>query len=789
MRAWPRRLPRFVAALALSLASCGKAPPSPQFLPPPEATGIEIATLEVTPPPGNAERKLFAGLKREGRIVGRGEAKLSETGVVQVVVRALDKDTQLTSGPYDLWLVIDRDGLQSCNPSFGDIYRHDVWQWPKAGRTVALRDMAAWKLKKLPRPEDVITIHYHRYDEDYDDVGIWTWDEARKRTPDPNEIYEVGRDDYVLIFQINHGEYGEHGDSDNIGLLPRLGLSWDRKDGDDKFWRPDMGKDIYLIGTQNKVWAKRPEIGAQVVSAYIDAATRLAVNVSKSLKTEDVDPSKITVTGDGGQAVPVASAKLVLNGRRKKSNAIELTTSQPLEIGRRAYQIAVEGFSGTAQAVPRGVLDEPALFFDANAVLGATYETEATTFRVFAPTARSVQVVLYDGAAGDAGRRTVAMTGAGKGIWEARVAGDLNGKFYVYNLDGTDLSPDREVVDIYAINTVNSTKRARITNLAETNPPGWDTAKNGPALDSPLDMVVYEIHVRDFTIAPNPPASPEHRGKYLGFAEAADHLKELGVTHVQLLPIQDFENDETSTNYNWGYVTMAFNSPEGWFATNANDDSRVREFKQLVKALHERGLGVIMDVVYNHTANGAPFNALVPRYYFRFLPDGSYSNGSGCGNNFRSEAPMARKYIVDTLKYWGEEYGIDGFRFDLMALIDLDTMKEVERDLRAIKPNIVLYGEPWGGGGKQAAVHPTNKQTITGTRIGAFNDNFRNATVGSPFDKTHGGFVQDGSSRDDLEKAIQGSWRLWADRPDQVINYLSCHDNWVVWDKLQLSKS
>jgi hypothetical protein len=200
---------------------------------------------------------------------------------------------------------------------------------------VAVRDITAWKLKKLPKPEDVITVHYHRYDEDYDDVGIWTWDETKKHTPEPNEIYEVGRDDYGLIFQIDHGEYGlprsergEHGDSDNIGLLPRLGLSWDRKDGDDKFWRPDMGKDIYLIGTQNKVWAQRPEIGAQVVSAYIDAATRLAVNVSRSLKADEVDPSKITVTGDGGQAVPVASAKLVLSGQRKKSNAIELTTAQ-----------------------------------------------------------------------------------------------------------------------------------------------------------------------------------------------------------------------------------------------------------------------------------------------------------------------------------------------------------------------------------------------------------------------------------------------------------------------------
>jgi pullulanase len=195
-----------------------------------------------------------------------------------------------------------------------------------------------------------------------------------------------------------------------------------------------------------------------------------------------------------------------------------------------------------------------------------------------------------------------------------------------------------------------------------------------------------------------------------------------------------------------------------------------------------------MDVVYNHTAAGAPFNFFVPRYYYRYLPDGSQSNGSGCGNDFRSEAPMARKYIIDSLKYWVREYGVDGFRFDLMALIDLDTMKQAEAELRVINPDIVLYGEPWGGGGKSAKVSPTNKQTIRGTGIGAFNDNIRNALVGSPFEKTHGGFIQDGSSKEDVQRGIEGAWRVWAGTPGQAINYLSCHDNYTVWDKLKLSK-
>jgi pullulanase len=470
-----------------------------------------------------------------------------------------------------------------------------------------------------------------------------------------------------------------------------------------------------------------------------------------------------------------------------------------LDIGHRTYQVSVRNFAGSASTVPRGVLDDPDLYCDTNALLGATYAPEGTMFRVFAPTARRVQVVLYDAATGDQGRQIHVLQAAAKGIWEGMVSGDLKGKFYMLSLDGENLSPDREVLDIYSVNAVNSSHRARITDLHDTNPPDWEAAKAGPRVSSAADMVVYEIHVRDFSIAEN--SGMEHKGRYLAFTEAGTHLAddpaiktgldnltELGITHVQLMPLQDFENDETSTNYNWGYVTMAYNSPEGWFATDINNDSRVREFKLLVQALHQRGIGVIMDVVYNHTAASAPFNFLVPRYYYRYLPDGANSNGSGCGNDFRSEAPMGRKYFIDSLTYWAREYGVDGFRFDLMALMDIDTMKQAESALREINPNIVLYGEPWGGGGKSAPVHGTDKRSIRGTSIGAFNDNIRNALIGSPFNKTSPGFVQNGSHASQVEQGLAGSWEDWAPTPAQAINYMSCHDNYTIYDKLKLSK-
>jgi pullulanase len=765
-----------------------------KLLPPPQATGFEIATLRITPPRGNEGREIYAGLKYEGRLVGRGEASIAKTGITEVVVRALNKSVSLKDGNHDLWLAIDRDGLAACHPSFGDLYLRDQWVWPKVAKLMDYADPVAWKYRRLERAENLITIHYHRYDADYADLGIWSWDAHHEKSPADNELLEVGRDDYGLIFQFDRGEYGATGQSDKIGLLARLHADWGQKDGPDKFWTPALGNEIWLIGGDTQIYTQRPDLAPRVVNALVDRRDQLVVTVTRPLKDGELAPADIQITGRDGVLVPVTSA-----GRPKSpANAIEVTLGAPLDIVGNTYTVGVTGFAGAVALTPRRILDDAELFSDRHAVMGATYAPAQTTFRVFAPTAREVSVVLYDEATGQAGRRVTSMQHAGKGIWSTTVTGDLAGKFYVYSLTGEGLSPANEVVDIYAVNTVDSTRRARITDLTQTNPPGWGAPQRGPRVTSPVDMVVYEMHVRDFSIAPS--SGMANKGQYLAFTEAGthlpgdpsiktglDHLVELGITHVQLLPIQDFENNESSTNYNWGYITMAFHSPEGWFATNPRDDSRIREFKALVQALHDRGLGVILDVVYNHTAGNAPFNSLVPGYYYRHTPDGRLANGSGCGNDFRTEAPMARKYVVDSLKYWVEEYGIDGYRFDLMALLDLETMKEAERELRKIRPDIVLYGEPWAAGPVSAPV-PTNKRTISGTGYGAFNDNMRNSLVGSPFDEAHGGFVQDGGHRDQLQRAIQGQWRDWGDGPHQVIQYMSCHDNYVVYDKIKASK-
>ena len=424
---------------------------------------------------------------------------------------------------------------------------------------------------------------------------------------------------------------------------------------------------------------------------------------------------------------------------------------------------------------------------EADATLGAVYTPQATTFRLFAPTANAVSVVLYESATGSAGRNEQPLKAPGSNVWELKVDGNLQGKFYAYRLGGPSFDPKREVLDPYATNAVASSTRGRITDLTRPTRPG-------PVLASPTDAVVYEMHVRDFTNSPT--SGVKERGRYLGFTQAKthlpedekistalDHLTELGVTHVELLPVQDFANDEANPRFNWGYITTAFFSPEGMYATNPNDDSRVRELRALIDALHARGIGVIMDVVYNHTANDASLQSVAPGYYYRHLGNGTLANGSGCGNEVRSEAPMVRKLILDSLKFWTREYGVDGYRFDLMALIDQDTMRQAEQELRAINPSILLYGEPWTGG-TTPLTDKTDKTALHQVPVGAFNDDFRNALKGSP-DGHDPGFIQNGSNHDALKGALRVS--AWFAGPGQSINYMTCHDNLVLWDKLKAS--
>lgn len=382
------------------------------------------------------------------------------------------------------------------------------------------------------------------------------------------------------------------------------------------------------------------------------------------------------------------------------------------------------------------------------------------------------------------------------GVWECTIEGDLEGRHYLFVVEDMRTGRRNECADPWAFNRTGRNGRPRIVNLRGTDPPGFRPIARPPFSGLATDAVVTELHVRDFSIHEN--GGMKHRGKYLALAEEGTHLRkredvstglahlaEMGFTHVQFLPLHDFDNNEDREDYNWGYMTSCFLSPEGWYASNPLDDSRLRELKTAIAALHRAGLRVIMDVVYNHTAADADFERIVPGYYLRCREDGTLHNGSGTGNEFRSEAPMARRLIVDSLKYWVEEFGVDGFRFDLLGLTDLETVRAIGDELLALEPTLLLYGEPWSAG-PGGIPRVTDKWALRDTVFAAFNDHYRNALKGAP-DGAEIGYVQGAPTRDAVLKGLAGSIDDWTHHPVDTINYADCHDNLTLWDKIVVS--
>lgn len=430
--------------------------------------------------------------------------------------------------------------------------------------------------------------------------------------------------------------------------------------------------------------------------------------------------------------------------------------------------------------------------------LGALYEKNQTTFRVWAPPQSQMSVALYENSR-HLHRVLYPMEKGIDGVFTVTISGDLHGYFYTYIIDS-----QLEVTDPYSISCNANGVRSAIIDLSRTNPIGWENHPR-PEPTPRCDAVLYEVHVRDFTGHKNSGASL--KGKYLGFVETGthfegyttgiDHLVDLGITHVHLLPVYDFltvdETEESDEDYNWGYDPEHYNAPEGSYATEAdNPVSRVKELKTLIMELHKRGLKVVLDVVYNHTYRtfDSNFHTLVPNYYHRTTKEGYFSNGSGCGNEFASEHAMGRKFIIDSLLYWATEYKVDGFRFDLMALIDQETIKVARAMLNEVNPDILIYGEPWIGG---LSTLPDSKRVYKGSQcdkdFAVFNDDFRNAIKGDN-DGTERGFVQGNRNEmHDTMVGIIGSIRYdhsligFTTHPSETINYFNAHDNLIITDK------
>ncbi|MCA0931449.1 type I pullulanase [Lutimonas saemankumensis] len=452
--------------------------------------------------------------------------------------------------------------------------------------------------------------------------------------------------------------------------------------------------------------------------------------------------------------------------------------------------------------------------------LWLSYREEATVFKLWSQNADKVRLNLYrQGKGGEPFEQFEMEQGPGGMAWVKELDGDWNGTYYTYQVkyDGEWLD---ETPGVYAKAVGVNGKRAMVLDMKLTNPENWDQDK-GPQLNYPNEAIIYEMHIRDMTIHPESGSSGP--GTYLGLVESGtrgpggvatgiDHLNELGVNYVHLLPTFDHyainESRLDSAQFNWGYDPQNYNVPEGSFSSDPfHAEVRIKEFKQMVKTFHDHGIGVILDVVYNHTGRteNSNFNLESPEYYYRFRDDGSYSDAAACGNETASEKIMMRKFILESVKYWAEEYHLDGFRFDLMGIHDIETMNEVAQTLKDVNPNIFVYGEGWTAGDSPLPEEKRalKKHIIKMPLITAFSDDIRDGLKGSVFVDESTGFVSGAEGAEESVKfGIVGSIEhpevdygkvnysdsAWANDPWQAISYVSCHDNHTLYDKLKVSR-
>ena len=433
-----------------------------------------------------------------------------------------------------------------------------------------------------------------------------------------------------------------------------------------------------------------------------------------------------------------------------------------------------------------------------------SYAPQETRFQLFAPNdAKQITVRIYKDGLGGKAIKTTKMKNTGHEQWTATIKGDLMGKFYTFDMG------QGECPGVFAKAVGANGKRGAIINMEQTDPAHW-CCDERPVIKSPADLVIYEMHHRDFSINRQ---GAQYPGKFLALTEpwAIDHLRSLGINAVHILPSYDYGSvDETrlsDNKYNWGYDPVNYNVPEGGYSTNPyKPEVRIREFKQMVQALHKAGIRVILDVVYNHTYDIAHsnFQRTYPDYFYRKTADGQYSNGSGCGNETASDKPMMRQFMIESVKYWINEYHIDGFRFDLMGVHDIETMNAIRKAVDEIDPTIFIYGEGWSAGN---CAYPQEKLGMKANipqmpRIAAFSDEMRDALRGPFSDDTKPAFLAGlTGNKESLKFGIAGaiyhpqvdmgsvnySVEPWAIEPTQMISYVSCHDDMCLVDRLQSS--
>lgn len=639
-----------------------------------------------------------------------------------------------------------------------------------------------------------LRLHYHRDDGAYDGWMVWFWAEGQEGADYP---FAEEDGDMVATMDVQAG-------TTSVGFIVKT-----------SDWTKDVDADQFIDIS---------EMVSGTVDVYVESGVE---GYTKEYGDDAVTGTKLKSAVYNGDTTITATMTGAIEGNaasafelRSKEGTVEISS---VEEGKDfLYTITLAGeldntksyfitFDGTELQVQMPIIYSTEEFEEAYTYtgddLGAVWSKESTTFRVWAPTAEEVTLNLYESGTPNADDliEEIPMTADANGTWVTTKEGDLNGTYYTYTalLDGAR----QEACDPYARTTGVNGKRAMVIDLDSANPEGWEKDSNPHAGESINDAIIYELQMRD--LSADKGSGIENVGKYLsltesgtktkgGVATGLDHLKDLGITHLHLMPIYDFGSvDETYTYenlYNWGYDPVNYNVPEGSYSTDAyNGEVRVSEMKQMVKSLHENDISVVMDVVYNHVQSAGDFciNRLVPGYFSRINEDGSYSNGSGCGNDTASERSMVKKYIVDSVCYWADEYHIDGFRFDLVGLIDTDTINEIVEEVHKSHPDVIFYGEGWTletNVTKDGYKLATQKNSELTPDFAYFNDTIRDGLKGNVFNTGEVGYV---SGARNMEKLISENFMgnaSWCSSPSQTINYASCHDNMTLFDRLATSR-
>lgn len=639
-----------------------------------------------------------------------------------------------------------------------------------------------------PTGEEV-HLYYYRNDANFNHWKIWIWDAetaSSGRSIDA-ELIEIEKSRARYIIPLNK--------QNKIGILPYLD-GWKEKDGPDRIIDNHnniaQGHKLYLVEGETQLRTSKPTIKPPIKNAFLDDKKTIQVQFSRALTSNETkNPLKsLKVTSSTGLKISIDHIEISDDARELK-----LTLQNNLELNDKNlsnYKVHFNGFT-EAKLQTRGILFDSALHYDLE--MGLIVE-EKLFFRCFAPTAAKVSVLIFDqpGEINDTSPplQEIPMTEVKLGLWEACTEKQtFLGKYYSFSIEGSDYldTKQREAQDPYAKLILNLRSRAKIF---ENN----EVVSKSPSFDK-SETIIYELHLRDFSSDPRGGVNPD--GKFSSLSHlncrhldhsrlktGLDHLKELGVNTLQILPTHFFDLDPSTGEYNWGYMPVHYFSLYPGYAEDPHN--AISEFKRLISELHNNGFKVVLDVVINHTAENLndanSFQALAPGYYYRRNHDGQYFNGSGCGNEFKTEAPMARKFVLDYLKYWANEFRIDGFRFDLMGLLDYETFRQIDHELKKINPEILLYGEPWAA--DNAGVPVLGKGAQKDTNFSVFNDHYRDALRGD--NSSHGkGFVQGESLSEKIAHGFYGSIHDFCSSPLETINYAACHDNYTLRDKLELS--